>query len=131
MKRAYVRPMMRGEVFAANEYVAACESGTTYWFQCDAGSTVPLMNTVYEETNGVPGLQTSGKNSDKYRSGTYYACDDRHEVRKNETFLNGYVVQRKILGDEEIIPVLIWTEGGTNTHCTTKLQPENWEIAKS
>lgn len=61
---------------------------------------------------------------------TYYACDDLHEVRPNEQFLDGYVVQRK-LGKDEIIPVLIWTEGGTNTHCTTELQPEDWEIARS
>ena len=33
----YVKPMMESEVFAANEYIAACGSGTTYLFTCNAG----------------------------------------------------------------------------------------------
>ena len=36
--REYVKPTMEGEVFAANEYIAACgDSGTVYKFTCDAG----------------------------------------------------------------------------------------------
>ena len=128
--REYVKPMMNSEVFAANEYFSACENGITYWFECNAGSTISLMNKVYEESNNIPGLQT-GRGGDKLRSRTYYACDDRHEVKPNETFLNGYVVQKKLFQDDEVIPVLIWTDGGTNTHCTTKLKPEEFEVARS
>ena len=131
-RRVWTRPVTEVQKFEANEYIAACESGTTYWFQCDAGSTIPLENTVYEETNGTPGLQTEGWGSDRHRSSTYYACDKLHEVRKGERFINGYVVQDMgWFQDDKIIPVLIWTEGGTNTHCTTKLHPEDWEIARS
>ena len=129
--KVWRRPLTEVQKFEANEYVAACESGTTYWFQCNAGSTVPFENTVYEETNGEPGLQT-GRGGDRYRSSTYHACDKLHEVREGETFLEGYVVQDMgWFQEDKVIPVLIWTEGGTNTHCTTELHPENWEIAKS
>ena len=130
-RKVWRRPLTEVQKFEANEYVAACESGTTYWFQCNAGSTVPLGNTVYEETNGQPGLQT-GKGGDTFRSGTYHACDKLHEVREGEKFLDGYVVQKMgLFQKDKVIPVLIWTEGGTNTHCTTELHPEEWEIARS
>lgn len=129
-KRAYVKPSLESEAFVPNAYIATCESGVTYWFECNAGSRIPGMNTVYEETNGIPGLQT-GKRGDRIRSSSYYACNDRHEVRPNETFLDGYVVQHHIVGKDETMSVLIWTEGGTNTHCTTELDKENWEVAKS
>lgn len=34
----YVKPMMESEVFAANEYIAACgDSGVIYNFECNAG----------------------------------------------------------------------------------------------
>lgn len=131
-RRVWTRPLTEVQKFEANEYIAACESGTTYWFQCNAGSTRSGNNVVYEETNGESGLQRIGesRNPDRLRSMTYYACDRLHEVRPNETFLDGYVVT-KGWGSETVQQVLIWTEGGTNTHCTTKLHPEDWEIAKS
>ena len=35
----YVKPMMESEVFAANEYIAACgDSGVVYKFECNAGN---------------------------------------------------------------------------------------------
>lgn len=129
-KRVWEQPVTLVQKFEANEYVAACESGTTYWFQCDAGSVWSGDDKVYEETNGIDGLQT-GRGGDK-RSRTYYACDKAHEVQAGEKFLNGYVVQDMgWVQEDKVIPVLIWTEGGTNTHCTTQLHPENWEVAKS
>lgn len=129
----YVKPTMESEAFVSNTYVAACESGVTYWFECNAGSTHSLGNTVYEESNRIPGLQRigDGRNSDKIRSLTYYACGTRHEVSKGETFLDGYVVKKNLFDEDEVIPVLIWTEGGYNTHCTTELDKSTWEIAKS
>lgn len=129
--REYVKPMMDSEVFAANEYFSACENGITYWFECNAESTTPFENTVYEESNNQPDLQT-GWGGDTYRSGSYHACNKKHEVRPGETFLNGYVVQDMgWFQKDKVIPVLIWTEGGTNTHCTTKLKPEEFEVARS
>lgn len=127
----YVKPTMESEAFVPSAYCAPCASGVTYWFECNAGSSWSGFNTVYEETNGIPGLQTEGRNPDRVRSRSYYACNERHEVGANETFLDGYVVQHHIIGRDETMSVLIWTEGGTNTHCTTELDPHEWEIAKS
>ena len=130
-RKVWRRPLTEVQKFEANEYVAACESGTTYWFQCNAGSPWRGENEVYEETNGQSGLQT-GWFGDQHRTSGYHACNKLHEVREGETFLEGYVVQD--MGgfqEDKVIPVLIWTEGGTNTHCTTELHPENWEIARS
>ena len=138
-KKAYVKPSMESEMFVPNTYVAACESGTTYWFKCDAGPSNDYSE-VWEETNGIPGLQQDSSGSwwwgdytpaDRHRTSYYHACNTVHEVRGNENFLNGYVVVDHFLGDDEVIPVLIWTDHDTNTHCTTQLNPEDWEIAKS
>lgn len=55
--REYVKPTMEGELFAANEYIAACHDiNKVYKFKCDAGGG--RNGTVYLETNGKPGLQT-------------------------------------------------------------------------
>ena len=134
-RKVWRRPFSEVQKFVANEYVAACEGGgTKYWFQCNAGSTHSGDNVVYEETNGEPGLQRIGEswNPDRLRSMTYYACDKLHPVGKNENFLEGYVVQDMgwFQGDK-VMEVLIWTENGTNTHCTTELNKETWEPTQS
>lgn len=48
MKKTYVKPEMKGEVFIANEYVATC-----YVLWC----TVPTNTKVYHEKNGKDGYQ--------------------------------------------------------------------------
>ena len=44
----YVKPMMESEVFAANEYIAACgDSGVVYNFECNAGvAGIAIMCTL-------------------------------------------------------------------------------------
>ena len=55
--KVWRRPLTEVQKFEANEYVAACgDSGVVYKFKCDAGGGV--YGSVYEETNGIPGLQT-------------------------------------------------------------------------
>ena len=129
MKREYVRPMMRGEVFAANEYVAGCgDSGVTYKFTCDAGGG--RLGSVYLETNGREGLQTDGPNRDKYLSG-YYACGTTHEAESDDEFLDGYYVRDEGYGTK-VTKVIVWRgPWGNNTHCTTNLDKDSWETAKS
>lgn len=138
MKKNYVRPMMVGERFTANEYVAACgdkEYGM-YRFKCDAGASKPDYNTVYYETNGVAGLQTEGyydATEKKYiqpdfrKTGSYHACGKTHEAPTNDEFLNGYC----ITPDKKTLSVIIWTEGGTNVHCTQNTSRDSWETTKS
>ena len=134
MKKEYVTPMMVGERFAPNEYVAACgDSGTTYLFTCDAGGGE--SGTVYLETNDQKGLQ---KNEDKYLSG-YHACGTKHKADSTDAFLEGYYVTKKWQWEgwkpveiETITPVIVWRgPKGDNTHCTTNLNMDTWETTKS
>lgn len=130
MKRAYVRPTMVGERFVANEYVAACgdtEYGK-YKFTCDAGGGV--SGIVYQESNGVPGLQKYGSwkySADKCLYG-YHACNITHEADTTDEFLDGYYVP----DGGNPVNVIIWRgKSGRNVHCTTNLNRDSWETTKS
>ena len=135
--REYVKPTMEGEVFAANEYIAACgESGIVYNFVCDAGGGV--SGKVYVETNGVEGLQTRRQWVDGWdghwqsadRSlGGYKACGTTHAAESTDGFLDGYYVSSKT---DKITPVIIWRgERGDNVHCTEELDMDKWTTQKS
>lgn len=129
MKKTWEEPQILVQKFIPNEYVAACgDSGTTYYFECNAGSPYSYQS-VYVESNGVDGLQTSsgpGYQADTHRTWTYHACGEKHTAESNDEFLSGYVVS-----GGQTIPVIIWTDHGTNTHCTTNLNQDDWETAKS
>lgn len=129
MKKQYVTPMMVGERFLPNEYVAACgDSGTVYKFACNAGDSGSKYNVYYED--GTENQYTKGR-------GYYHPCGDTHQAESESGFYNGYMYkieydrwgQEKEIGDK--IPVIIWTEGGRDVHCTTNLDMSKWETAKS
>lgn len=135
-RKVWRRPLTEVQKFEANEYVAACgDSGTTYLFTCDAGGG--KSGTVYLETNGRPGLQT-GWGGDQYLSG-YHACGTQHEADSDDAFLNGYYVTKEYVdgwpfGHYETITtdVIVWRgPNNDNTHCTTNLDQDSWETAKS
>lgn len=131
MKKTWMEPQIEVQQFMANEYIAACgDSGTVYKFTCNAGGGV--SGSVYLETNGSAGLQTSGRNADQYLSG-YHACGTEHEADSDDAFLDGYyVVDGGWFGEDTITPVVVWRgPRGDNTHCTTELDKSKWETAKS
>ena len=135
----YVKPMMESEVFAANEYIAACgDSGVVYNFICNAGDGV--WGSVYQETNGQPGLQSSGRNRDariaNYETffgipvSGYHACGTAHEAESDSGFYDGYYCARGNINNP--VPVIIWKgEHNDDVHCTTNLNKDEWETAKS
>ena len=130
-KRKYVKPVLSGEEFVPQNYIAACgDSGTVYKFTCDAGGG--QWGSVYLETNDTKGLQKSGSNSDKYLSG-YHACNKKHEAESTDSFLDGYYVYDPGWGQDEVVtPVKVWRgEDNDNTHCTEELDMSKWETAKS
>lgn len=130
MKREYVRPMMWGEIFAADEYVAACgDENKVYKFTCDAGGGE--SGSVYLETNGKEGLQT-GWGGDRYLSG-YHACGTTHEAKTTDDFLDGYYVTSSgWFGGTTVTPVIVWRgPNNDNTHCTENLDMDSWQTAKS
>lgn len=139
--RVWRRPLTEVQKFEANEYVAACgASGVTYKFVCNAGDGV--YGSVYEETNGIPGLQT-GRGGDtelaRYSNGWlgesgFYACNKTHEADSSNAFVKGYYCAK---GDtKNPVNVIVWKEprGGwwpDNIHCTTDLDTDSWETGKS
>ena len=127
--REYVKPTMEGELFAANEYIAACgDSGVTYYFECNAGKKGNKYDVI--TSNGV-NLTPDGF----LRLGYYNPCEEKHVAESNDEFIEGYLCytdgkDREIKGSYKE-KVIIWTDGGTNVHCTKNLNMDNWETAKS
>lgn len=133
------QPLTVVQKFAPNEYVAACgDSGVVYKFKCDAGDGV--YGSVYQETNGQPGLQTGGWKSDR-RIATYndsmfwgesgfHACGTTHEAESDSGFYDGYYCAKG--NTRNPVSVIIWKgEHNDNVHCTTNLDKDSWETAKS
>ena len=135
--KVWRRPLTEVQKFEANEYVAACgDSGTTYLFTCDAGGGA--SGDVYVESNGVEGLQTHGEwvggwdghwqEADRSLGG-YHACETTHEADSENEFLNGYYVP---YWSDDVTKVIIWRGPyNDNVHCTTNLDKNSWETAKS
>lgn len=136
MKRVYENPRMVVEQFEANEYIAACgDSGTVYKFECNAGSK---WNSYHVYLNGPDGKAYTSDDIDwSARSGnlrTYSPCGATHEASTTDDFPAGYM--HKVSGwnnknTGNPISVIVWTDGGTNTHCTANLDMDSWETAKS
>lgn len=141
MKKEYVTPMMAGERFAPNEYVAACgDSGKVYLFKCDAGGGA--YGGAWKETNGVSDLQINDYwdwDSFSYiaadkritrTNSSYHACGKEHEASTTDDFIQNCYYRNASTG--EVIPVVVWRgSDGNNVHCTTKLNMSEWETAKS
>lgn len=128
-RKVWRRPLTTVQKFEANEYVAACHDwNTVYKFKCDAGGGTP--GTVYEDSNH------NGKwdlLDDRALTGyiipTYHACGETHEAPTDDEFINGFYLPNS--NPFDVQKVIIWTDGGTNVHCTTNLDKDNWETAKS
>lgn len=131
-KRVWTKPLAVVEQFMANEYVAACgDSGVQYKFVCDAGSKNSDYNVYLAD--GTPyctsGRDSGGLNKD-YDS--YSPCGETHVADSDSVFLRGYMYKQGRGGNTgDKIDVMIWTEDYTNCHCTTNLNMNHWETAKS
>lgn len=128
-KNVWVQPQTAVQQFVANEYVAACgDSGTVYKFTCNAGWTGVTGSTVY--TNGEDGIMGT---SDDVDLGSYHKCSLTHEASAMDDFIPGYL-RKNFLGVPVGEPqkVIIWRgPDGDNVHCTTNLDMDSWETAKS
>ena len=136
MKRTYESPRAYVEEFTPNEYVAACgDSGTTYLFRCTAGGGT--HGSVYQETNGRDGLQTRGgwgysadRELTSWPWSYYYACNEKHTAESTDDFVNGYYCASDNTRNAQ--KVIIWRgPHGDDIHCTTNLDQDSWETAKS
>lgn len=136
MRKEWNTPQILVQQFVPNEYVAAC--GDTqygnYLFTCDAGGGV--KGDVYT---------SDGRNLTAGSTRYFHACGTQHEAPKTDEFIDGYYIQNGgddqtrywsggLFGgwkDYEKVPVIIWTDGGTDVHATTNLNRDSWETAKS
>ena len=136
-KRTYVKPVLSGEEFVPQNYIAACgDSGTVYKFTCDAGdkNLFRYPYAVYEGTYSGSAIKNNRgewiNHGGKYRE-NYHACGSTHEAPSDDEFINGFMDDERTPNVFEGTPVIIWTEGGNDTHCTTNLDMKNWETVKS
>ena len=135
--REYVKPMMDSEVFVPNEYFSACgDSGTTYYFECNAGEPYrywqPGIFGGHWVTDDHP-YRVKANNGESWSN--YGPCKATHVAESTDEFLNGYI-DNMHTSENENIPVIIWKEyvGGFqkwNIHCTTNLNQDSWQTAKS
>lgn len=132
MKKRWEEPRILVQKFMPNEYVAACgDSGVVYNFECNAGNRRNSYNVYYD--NGDP-LASSNGNEEWYAQFTgYHPCGATHEAELDSGFYDGYMYLQDRRGNNSGSPidVIIWTDRGTNVHCTTNLDMDEWETAKS
>lgn len=127
-KKAYVKPVMESETFVPQTYIAACgDENKVFKFVCDAGYILDGGN-VWEESNKKPGLQMDGDDPDTYL-GLYHSCGETHEASVTDDFVEGYLTGYLLPFPKKVI---IWKgEHNDNVHCTTNLDQNSWETAKS
>lgn len=138
MKKAFDMPKIVVEQFVPNEYVAACgDKNKVYNFVCNAGDANGnyrvMTNGADNVANGFPGYPYYGDDEELTSFGTsYHPCGATHEAPYLDDFINGYIVPKgEVNLAENRTPVIIWTDGGTNIHCTTNLDINSWTTAKS
>lgn len=129
MKKTWEEPKIMVQQFMPNEYVATCgDKNRVYNFVCDAGGGTP--GTVYEDSNHNGKWDLFG---DEALTGhilpTYHACGETHSAPTDDEFIEGFYLPNSNPG--KAMKVIIWTDGGTNIHCTTNLNMNEWTTAKS
>lgn len=129
MKKTWEEPKIMVQQFMPNEYVATCgDENRVYNFVCDAGGGTP--GTVYEDSNHNGKWDFFG---DEALTGhilpTYHACGETHSAPTDDGFIEGFYLPNSNPG--KATKVIIWTDGGTNVHCTTNLNMNEWTTAKS
>lgn len=130
--RVWERPQTLVQKFVPNEYVAACgDSGVVYNFECNAGIKKQSYNVYYDD--GKP-LASSNGSEEWYAQFTgYHPCYTTHTAESDSGFYDGYMYKQDRRGNNtgDRIDVVIWTDDGTDVHCTTNLDMDKWTTQKS
>ena len=129
MKKQYSSPNLMEEQFAANKYVAACDHSTQYGnykFECNAGTT----GKQYYIHDGSRYARINGK---LFGPGGYifHPCNETHESPTTDDYLTGYFLDDMSTPKIESIPVIIWTDNGTDLHATENLDRDSWVVDRS
>ena len=132
-KRSYVKPVLFGEEFVPQNYIAACgDSGTAYKFTCDAAGG-PLY--YYKDSDGKIDGNYEGSGEPTYIGfifSNYTPCGIDHTAESTNPFYDGFVDRNINFKCDEGENVIVWRgENNDNGHATTKLNMDDWETAKS
>lgn len=129
--KSYKKPVLNVERFTPNEFVAACgDTNNEYIFKCDAMGGV--LGAVFYSDGDDKFEPISGQ--DKYMGMGYHACGEEHITQVGDDFIEGWYVTGwdGISGGDFVTKVIIWRgPDGKNIHCTTNLDKNSWETAKS
>ena len=137
MKKEWIRPLTEVQLFVANEYVAACgDENRVYNFECNAGSKSRSYNVYLNGPDGVAhtadDIDWSLQRGGNWYVRTYSPCGETHQAKVDSDFQTGYMYEYFYGQDRgNPIPVIVWTNNRTNTHCTTNLDIDSWTTAKS
>ena len=148
MKKNYDKPVMQLEEFVPNNYCADCgddaHAFVTYLFDCGTG--LGDENDYYYIHDGSGNYQTFGSYYYGPRSlahpnaARYHPCFEHHEVTvpkgidviaDSDDMYSGYYLDKYGTRTVESIPVVLWTDGGTDMHATVILDPHEWHTVKS
>ena len=87
MRKEWMEPVIKVQEFVANEYVAACESGMVYKFECNA----PAGDLYYYP-------KSDGKIDGTYNGsgrarllGSYHPCGTKHDASATSYFYDGFI----------------------------------------
>ena len=128
--RNWERPMTVVDTFVANEFVSACgDNHKVYNFKCNAGEEGHKYNVYYYDNHNRKHYIAS-EIPFAAQFDSYHPCNATHEASTKDEFINGYIDDQSTWKDEKM-PVVIWTDRGTNVHCTKILNTSEWTISKS
>ena len=127
-KNVWVQPQTAVQQFVANEYVAACgDENKVYKFTCEAGGGG--NGTVYLDSNHNGEWNLLG--DEILTLAGYHACGATHEAPTTDDFQEGFFITG-VVPPYNVQKVIVWRgEDGHNVHCTTNLDMDSWETAKS
>ena len=85
MRKEWMEPVIKVQEFVANEYVAACESGKVYKFECNA----PAGDLYYyPKSDGK--IDGTYNGSGRARPlGSYHPCGTKHDASATSDFYDG------------------------------------------
>lgn len=131
--RNWERPMVTVDTFVANEFVSTCgENHKVYNFECNAGDEDGMYDVFTND----------GRNLTKGIFNYYQPCKATHKAEEDSGFIEGVMIDNGGSDDRYYIDlrgiheypktkVIIWTDNGTDVHCTTNLNMKEWTTAKS
>ena len=131
--RNWERPMVTVDTFVANDFVSTCgENHKVYNFECNAGDEDGMYDVFTND----------GRNLTKGILNYYHPCKATHKAEEDSGFIEGVMIDNGGIDDRYYIDlkgiheypktkVIIWTDNGTDVHCTTNLNMKEWTTAKS